>query len=48
MKAKCVRVIRTETTRGTGTVGSPIRTVIGWYTLDGQLICEQDVYQVSK
>lgn len=45
MKAKVVRVIRTERTEGDGSIGRPFRNVTSYFTLDGQLLLEQDLYR---
>ena len=41
MKAKIVKVIRTDTAEGKGTEESPVRSVRRYWTLEGELISEQ-------
>ncbi len=43
MKAKVIKVIRTEIIKGNGKE-SPVRTVIQYWTLNGKLIVEFDPY----
>lgn len=41
MKVKEVKVIRTETVEGKGTKEDPVRTVVRYWTKDGDMLVEK-------
>lgn len=43
-KAKLIRVIQTESIRGAGTEKDPVRTIIQYWSLQGQLLAAVDTY----
>ena len=42
MKAKVVKLIRTETSEGKGTEKDPVRTVVRYWDKKGKLVFEKD------
>lgn len=48
MKAKVVQVIRTETVEGKGTKESPICRMTRYWTLDGELLSEEPLYEAKN
>ena len=45
--AKVISVIKTVSTRGKGTDTNPVRTVIQYWTVEGELIAEEDCCSTS-
>lgn len=44
--AKVIQVIETQATRGAGTEGDPVRTVIQYWDFDGNHLAENDPHEL--
>jgi len=47
MKAKLIQVIQTESMRGKGEGESPLRRVIEYWSLEGELLAESDPLSIA-